>query len=118
MQQQQIMRTGTARTSPWASRYAPRIPPASYELCMRLCISALPEYRQQVAEIGDRVVGDAVPVGLLALVRIEHHRGQAGLPGAEDVPVHVVADVHRVGGGHVHPVQRGLEQPPVRLAVT
>src|SRR5213082_2589319 len=47
------------------------------------------EYREQVAQVRDRVVGDAVPVGLLALVGIEHHRGQAGLPGAEDVPVHV-----------------------------
>src|SRR6266516_7885511 len=45
------------------------------------------EYREQVAQVRDRVVGDAVPVGLLALVGIEHHRGQAGLPGAEDVPV-------------------------------
>src|ERR1700730_11477468 len=30
------------------------------------------EYREQVAEIGDRVVGYTVPVGLLALVGIEH----------------------------------------------
>ena len=36
-----------------------------------------PEDVQEVAEICDRVVGHAVHVGLVALIRIEHHGLQA-----------------------------------------
>ena len=43
---------------------------------------------QQVTQIGDREVGRTI---------------HAGLPRSEDVPVHVVADVHRVLGRHAHP---------------
>ncbi len=80
---------------------------ASFGLCRSLCIFARrppcgpgnsllrSEYGQQVPQVRDRVIGHAVQVGLLALVGIEHHRGQARLPRAEDVAVHVVADVHR-----------------------
>src|SRR3984893_19416234 len=75
-----ILRPGPARTSPRLQGMPPAHRPASYGLCSPLCI--LPphyahlashpsllhaEYREQVAEVGDRVVGDAVPVGLLAL---------------------------------------------------
>jgi len=58
---------------------------------------------QQVTQIGDREVGRTIQVGLRPLIGIEHHGLHAGLPRSEDVPVHVVADVHRVLGRHAHP---------------
>ena len=76
-----------------------------------------PENLEQLVEVGDRVIGHAVLIGLLALVRIEHHGLQAGFPCPEDVTVHVVADVQRVPGRDFHPVERMLEEPPVGFAV-
>jgi len=76
-----------------------------------------PENLEQLVEVGDRVIGHAVLIGLLALVRIEHHGLQAGFPCPEDVTVHVVADVQRVPGRDLYPVERMLKEPPVGLAV-
>jgi len=72
---------------------------------------------QEVAEVRDGVVGLAIPVGLLALIGIEHHGRQAGFPRSVDVAVHVIADVQRVLGRCPHAVERGLEEPPVGFAV-
>ena len=76
-----------------------------------------PKDRQQLTEIGNRVVGYAVLVCLLALVGTDHNGRQAGFPRPEDVAVHVVADVHRMLGRHFHPIESKLKQPPVGLAI-
>jgi hypothetical protein len=46
-----------------------------------------------------------------------HVIGYAVLVCLQNVAIHVVADVHRMLGRHLHPVERKLQGPPVRLAV-